>query len=287
MTDILKIITELQHTPIPVILVAAGIVFLFLGLSGGISGKIQIPQARHKWAGTLGAIMLLSGLAISIPGGESEPEDGSETNEKLVAGLQDQDELTRTAADMQSPAQSKPSEAAHGPQSEQAPLPDEAQPSRQRPSEAGVTRGEDSTGQREAQTHLKTDRVRQAARAVQQRTVLPNVDLYVSEFVLSPDVPVQKQAVQVRIGVYNRGNTASGPFEVEWWAGKNFPRPERVWHIGSIAGKGGRILTHKYSGYQSWYARLTTRVVIDPAHTSNDRTKNNNIFDTVIQVRKP
>ncbi|MFB3764736.1 MAG: hypothetical protein ACE14P_05745, partial [Methanotrichaceae archaeon] len=50
-------------------------------------------------------------------------------------------------------------------------------------------------------------------------------DLYVSEFSMNPDTPVQGSPVSVRIGVYNQGNSPSGPFTVEWWPGENYQQP--------------------------------------------------------------
>jgi len=50
-------------------------------------------------------------------------------------------------------------------------------------------------------------------------------DLYISEFSLTPNPPLQGQPVGVRIGVYNQGDSRSGPYAVHWWAGKNFPEP--------------------------------------------------------------
>ncbi|MBP7067218.1 MAG: hypothetical protein KBB04_02945, partial [Methanothrix sp.] len=40
-------------------------------------------------------------------------------------------------------------------------------------------------------------------------------DLFVSEFSLNPETPVQGSPVTVRLGVYNQGTGSSGPFSVQ------------------------------------------------------------------------
>ncbi len=336
MTELLKIITELQNTPIPVILVTAGIVFLFLALSGGISGKIQIPQARHKWAGALGAVMLLSGLILSIPGvfQDIEQFNGDNTGggtselleEKLVHGtnedssqiseglqqketltqdqarenqLRHEEEVRRQEAERERQAREealkqRELEQARNEQLRREEMRQQEEERERQAREEALRQKEleqarqEQLRREEAMRRLEAERNRQAAIEERKRQLaVLNVDLYVSEFELLPAVPVQKQPMQVRIGIYNQGNKASGPLRVEWWAGKNFPKPERVWHIKTIAARGGRVLTHNYAGYKSWYSRLTTRVVIDPSNTSRDSSPENNVFETTIQVRKP
>ena len=90
-------------------------------------------------------------------------------------------------------------------------------------------------------------------------------DLFISEFKLTPSVPVKGQPVHVRIGVYNRGSAPAGPFTVKWWAGENYPSPACAWNIDRMNARGGRILTCTYAGYPSRYARINTRVKADTA----------------------
>jgi hypothetical protein len=59
MDSYLKLI---QSTPVPVILIVAGIVFLLLSISGGISGKINVEPGRQAIAGVIGGILVLIGL---------------------------------------------------------------------------------------------------------------------------------------------------------------------------------------------------------------------------------
>lgn len=41
MKDFLEILTELQKTPVPLILIGGGILFLFIAVGGQIGGKIS------------------------------------------------------------------------------------------------------------------------------------------------------------------------------------------------------------------------------------------------------
>ncbi len=79
-------------------------------------------------------------------------------------------------------------------------------------------------------------------------------DLYVSEFSLTPETPVQGSPVTVRLGVYNMGTAPSGPFTVQWWPGENYQDMGCSWVVDGLVAHGGRILTCTYPGYPSWYA---------------------------------
>lgn len=263
----LEIIRELQDTPIPLILVAAGIIFLFLALSGGIYGKIQIPAPRQKWAGSLGAVLLLVGTVLAVPG-----------------LLQD------TPSVNGEPPQTGKDEETQQLKAERARLEQEAERIR---AEREQLAQEEERRRREAQAQEQAQReqAQREAEAQQRRSESQSqerggADLFVSEFSLQPKVPVQGEPVRVRIGVYNRGSKPAGAFTVQWWAGKNFPEPEHEWRVDSMSAKGGRILTHTYRGYRSWYGQLTTKVVIDPKGMSKDVNRQNNVYETNIQVRK-
>ena len=78
-------------------------------------------------------------------------------------------------------------------------------------------------------------------------------DLFVSEFSMNPETPVQGSPVTVRLGVYNIGTTPSGPFTVQWWPGENYPALACSWEVDGLVARGGRILTCTYEGYPSWY----------------------------------
>jgi len=112
-------------------------------------------------------------------------------------------------------------------------------------------------------------------------------DLYVSEFSLTPPNPVQGGPVTVRIGVYNRGTSRTGGFTVEWWAGENYARPALTWRVGGVNPRGGRILTGRYDGYPSWYAALTTKVVVDSQDEIDETNEGNNQRRASIRVLRP
>ncbi|WP_397544283.1 CARDB domain-containing protein [Roseovarius salis] len=112
-------------------------------------------------------------------------------------------------------------------------------------------------------------------------------NLYISEFSLTPETPVQGQPVRVRIGVYNRGNAAAGRYRVAWWPGENYPTPACSWTVESTNARGGRILTCDYAGYPSWYARLNTRAMADVGHTVDESDETDNDRRMEIRVRRP
>ncbi len=112
-------------------------------------------------------------------------------------------------------------------------------------------------------------------------------DLYISEFELTPAVPVQGQPVQVRIGVYNTGTAPAGPFTVKWWPGENYKQPACTWTVDHMAARGGRILKCTYNGYPSWYSNIKTKVVADTGDTVNESVENNNMRKMKIRVAKP
>jgi hypothetical protein len=109
----------------------------------------------------------------------------------------------------------------------------------------------------------------------------------VSEFSLSPSPPVQGQPVQVRVGVYNKGTSPSGPFSVNWWPGENYQQPECSWQVDSLVPNGGRILTCTYQGYPSWYAQIVTMTEVDSSNQVAESNENNNANRETIKVSKP
>lgn len=110
-------------------------------------------------------------------------------------------------------------------------------------------------------------------------------DLAISDWQLQPDPPVQKERTQVSFVVSNKGETPTGNFQVEWWAGVNFPKPEKTWTLSLGAGKQQR-LAYTYEGYASWYGRLETKVVVDPERAIRDADPSDNVLVRTISVRK-
>ena len=58
-----SVFTALKETPIPTILVIAGIAFLLLSMAGQLIGHITVPPERQRWAGATGIALLLAGRA--------------------------------------------------------------------------------------------------------------------------------------------------------------------------------------------------------------------------------
>jgi len=112
-------------------------------------------------------------------------------------------------------------------------------------------------------------------------------DLFVSEFSMTPETPTQGSPVTVRIGVYNKGTSASGPFKVQWWPGENYQAPAYSWNVDGLVARGGRILTYTYSGYPSWYSNIKTKTVVDPAGAVAESDENNNVYKKTISVNRP
>ena len=111
-------------------------------------------------------------------------------------------------------------------------------------------------------------------------------DLYVSEFQLSPTPPTQGNPVEVRVGVYNKGDAAAGNFRVQWWAGTNFGQPACTWNVERMAARGGQVLKCRYEGYKSWYGKLDTKVVVDVDRNVQESNERNNLMIQTISVRR-
>jgi hypothetical protein len=52
--DIASVLAALKGTPIPAILVVAGIVFLLLSVAGQLAGRIAVAPERQRWAAMIG-----------------------------------------------------------------------------------------------------------------------------------------------------------------------------------------------------------------------------------------
>ena len=61
-----SMIKLVNNTPIPIILVVAGLFFLFLAIGGRFGAKIVTDRVKEKYAWVLGTILLFAGLALSL-----------------------------------------------------------------------------------------------------------------------------------------------------------------------------------------------------------------------------
>ncbi len=56
----------LKDTPIPTILVVAGIVFLLLSIAGQLAGRINVPPERQRQAAIIGGLLLVVGVVLHV-----------------------------------------------------------------------------------------------------------------------------------------------------------------------------------------------------------------------------
>jgi hypothetical protein len=61
-----EILTALKGTPIPTLLIIAGIVFLLLGLTGGFAGKVRVPEHRQRGTTLIGGALVAVGLIVNF-----------------------------------------------------------------------------------------------------------------------------------------------------------------------------------------------------------------------------
>lgn len=79
MKDFISFVKLVNDTPIPIILVVAGLFFLFLAIGGRFGAKIVADKVKERYAWFLGTILLFAGLALSlIPPPPSQVTDSVE-----------------------------------------------------------------------------------------------------------------------------------------------------------------------------------------------------------------
>jgi hypothetical protein len=61
-----SVIAALKDTPIPTILVIAGIVFLLLAIAGQLAGRIAVAPERQRWAAIIGGVLLVIGVVLHV-----------------------------------------------------------------------------------------------------------------------------------------------------------------------------------------------------------------------------
>lgn len=66
MKNFLDTLQMLQNTPMPNLLVVAGFILLLLAFVGKIGAIIELPYKRQKWAGIIGTLLLISGIALFL-----------------------------------------------------------------------------------------------------------------------------------------------------------------------------------------------------------------------------
>jgi hypothetical protein len=61
-----SVLAALKDTPIPTILVIAGIVFLLLAIAGQLAGRIVVAPERQRWAAIIGSVLLAAGVVLYV-----------------------------------------------------------------------------------------------------------------------------------------------------------------------------------------------------------------------------
>jgi hypothetical protein len=60
------LLTALKNTPIPTILVVAGIAFLLLSIVGQLAGRVTVPPERQRQATIIGCLLLVIGIVLHV-----------------------------------------------------------------------------------------------------------------------------------------------------------------------------------------------------------------------------
>jgi hypothetical protein len=61
-----SMIAALKDTPVPTILVVAGIAFLLLSIAGQLAGRIAVPPERQRQAAIIGGLLVVVGIALHV-----------------------------------------------------------------------------------------------------------------------------------------------------------------------------------------------------------------------------
>jgi hypothetical protein len=61
-----SLLAALKNTPIPTIMVVAGIVFLLLSMAGQLAGRITVPPERQRQATIIGCLLVVVGVALHV-----------------------------------------------------------------------------------------------------------------------------------------------------------------------------------------------------------------------------
>lgn len=62
----MELLLQLSHTPVPNVLVIAGIIFLLLAMAGRVGAFLQVPPHKEKMSAVTGVILLFSGVSIYL-----------------------------------------------------------------------------------------------------------------------------------------------------------------------------------------------------------------------------
>jgi len=98
--DLLNILGELQKTSIHNLLVAAGILFLFLSMAGELGTIIKLPKDKQRPMGIIGATLLVLGIVIYLlPAAPTSVNSPEGTATQLLAQSQGWETVANTEFD--------------------------------------------------------------------------------------------------------------------------------------------------------------------------------------------
>lgn len=133
----LSLIDPLSRTPLPTILVVAGIVFWILAIAGSVAGKVTIQQGNQKIAGAIGTVFIALGLILSYVAVPLSNETDSDATMKTARTKQAPPPITPPITTTTIATETQATSAPIQPQQIERPSP-KAQPQSRLPQEANV-----------------------------------------------------------------------------------------------------------------------------------------------------
>jgi hypothetical protein len=119
-----NVITALKDTPIPTLLVIAGIVFLLLSIAGQLAGRITVPPERQRQATIIGCLLVVVGVALHVMPSRlipPEPQGVPAPTPHKPVPKEDQPPQTSTTPPSTQPSPTPPEPTVQAPQGEAIP----------------------------------------------------------------------------------------------------------------------------------------------------------------------
>ncbi|MGB3546998.1 MAG: CARDB domain-containing protein [Saprospiraceae bacterium] len=123
-------------------------------------------------------------------------------------------------------------------------------------------------------------------KAVDQPEITAIPDLMISAFQMNPTSPVKGKKINLQAIIKNTGGADAGPFTVQWWAGENYPKPAYEKKISGLRAGAQQVLSFSYTGYPSWYGRITAKMLVDSGNTVAESNERNNELKKTYAVKR-
>jgi hypothetical protein len=102
-------------------------------------------------------------------------------------------------------------------------------------------------------------------------------DLTVTQFTISPNIPIKKQPVHVQVGIYNQGDQPASQFTVFWYGLSSFSQPSCTWDVLEIISPNSEHILECDFVFQSPYpVNKTSLVIVDPSNHVAESNESNN-----------